>query len=363
MEPARGLGPCHQRTTRHAGGRACAGVASAGERLAFGIVHLMRYVIYGAGAIGSAIGARLREVGRDVVLIARGAHLEAVRERGLTLQTPDREQRLAVSAVGSPREVQFTAEDVVLLAMKSQDTPAALNELSEVADPNVAVVCAQNGVENERLALRRFERVYGMFVFVAAQLLEPGVIQVFSAPSLGVLDLGRVPRGSDELGAAIATDLEEAGFASRVDVEIMRWKYGKLLSNLANAVEALLGPDAPGGELVRRAREEALSCLSAAGIEYASRQEIAERTEDYEQLGAVCGRERHGGSSWQSLARQSGGVETGYLNGEIVLLGRLHHIPTPVNRALTELALRAAHGRARPGSVSRPEIEAAIARR
>jgi 2-dehydropantoate 2-reductase len=323
---------------------------------------LMRYVIYGAGGIGGAIGARLHEVGREVVLIARGAHLEALRERGLTLQTPDGERRLAVPAVGSPREVQFTAQDVVMLAMKSQDTAEALDELSGAADPNVAVVCAQNGVENERLALRRFERVYGMFVFVAAQLLESGVIQVFSAPSPGVLDLGRVPRGSDELGAAIAADLEEAGFASRVDVEIMRWKYGKLLSNLSNAVEALLGQDARGGDLVRAARDEALSCFSAAGIEYASRQEIADRTHDYEQLGPVDGRERGGGSSWQSLARQSGGIETPYLNGEITLLGRLHDIPTPVNRALTELALRAARARAGPGSVSRPEIEAAIAR-
>jgi ketopantoate reductase len=81
----------------------------------------------------------------------------------------------------------------VLLTMKSQDTAPALDELSRAADPDVTVVCAQNGIENERLALRRFERVYGMFVFVSAQLLEPAVIQVFSAPTLGVLDLGRMP--------------------------------------------------------------------------------------------------------------------------------------------------------------------------
>jgi 2-dehydropantoate 2-reductase len=201
-----------------------------------------------------------------------------------------------------------------------------------------------------------------MFVYVSAQLLDQAVIQVFSSPTLGVLDLGRVPHGSDEHAEAIAADLRASGFASRVNEEIMRWKYGKLLSNLANAVEALLGPEARGGELVRSARQEALACFSAAGIDYASRQEIAQRAAVNEELRRVDGRARSGGSSWQSLARQSGRVETSYLNGEIVLLGRLHDIRTPVNTALTELALHAARARAQPGSFGQADIEEAIAR-
>ena len=108
--------------------------------------------------------------------------------------------------------------------------------------------------------------------------------------TLGVLDLGRVPRGSDERAEAIAADLRASGFASRVDGEIMRWKYGKLLSNLANAVEALLGPDARGGELVRRAREEALACYRAAGIGYAGPEEIASRAADHHwSIGTISG--------------------------------------------------------------------------
>jgi 2-dehydropantoate 2-reductase len=320
----------------------------------------MRYVVYGAGAIGGAIGAKLHRAGCGVLLIARGQQLEALQVHGLTLQTPEGEQQSPLQAVGSPREIKFTADDVVLLTMKSQDTAAALDELTRAADPGVTVVCAQNGVENERVALRRFERVYGMFVYVSAQLLEPAAIQVFSAPTLGVLDLGRVPRGSDERAEAISADLRTSGFASWVDGEIMRWKYGKLLSNLANAVEALLGPKARGGELVHRAREEALACYSAAGIDYASREEIAQRAKGHEELRPVGGLTRSGGSSWQSLARQSAGIETAYLNGEIVLLGRLHGICTPVNRALTELALRAARAGAQPGSFTLVEIEEAI---
>lgn len=82
----------------------------------------MRYVVYGAGAIGGAIGARLHQAGCDVLLIARGQQLEAVQAHGLTLQTPDGEQRTALQAIGSPREIKFTTEDVVLLTTKSQDT-------------------------------------------------------------------------------------------------------------------------------------------------------------------------------------------------------------------------------------------------
>lgn len=323
----------------------------------------MRYVIYGAGAIGGAIGGRIQQAGREVVLIARGRHLQALRADGLTLQTPEGEQRSAVHTAGSVRELSLTGEDVVLLAMKSQDTAAALDELAGAADADLAVVCAQNGVANERAALRRFERVYGMFVWVAAQLLEPGVIQVYSAgPVLGVLDLGRVPRGSDDRAEQIAADLRASGFASRVDGEIMRWKYGKLLSNLANAVQALLGPDARGGGLVRRSRDEALACYAAAGIDYAGPEEIAGRVGSSGELRPVGGVAHKGGSSWQSLARGTGSIETAYLNGEVALLGSLHGVATPVNRALSQLALRAAQEGVQPGSLTEPQIEQTIAR-
>jgi 2-dehydropantoate 2-reductase len=321
----------------------------------------MRYVVYGAGAIGGAIGGNLIQAGHDVVLIARGHQLEALRAHGLRLQTPAGEQHCALPVVGSVHDVELTADDVVLLAMKSQDTAAALDDLTAVADPGVAVVCAQNGVANERAALRRFERVYGMFVYVAAQLLEPGVIQVYSAaPTLGVLDLGRAARGSDERAEQIAADLQASRFASRVDEEIMRWKYGKLLSNLGNAVEALLGPDARGGEFVRYAREEALACYAAAGIDHADADEIASRAGTFGELPPVAGVEHRGGSSWQSLARGSRSIETAYLNGEISLLGALHGIPTPVNRALTQLAVRAAADGVPPGSLTELEIEQAV---
>jgi 2-dehydropantoate 2-reductase len=321
----------------------------------------VRYVIYGAGAIGGTIGARLRQAGHEVALIARGRHLEVLRREGLTLQTPAAEEHPVIETVGSPSELPIAKGDVVLLTMKSQDTADALRTLSATADPDVAVVCAQNGIENERLALRYFARVYGVFVWVAAQHLRPGVVQAYAAPpALGVLDLGRVPQGSDGLAHRISGDLDAAGFVSRVDAEIMRWKYGKLLSNLGNAVEAILGPDARGGELVRRARAEALACYEVAGIRYASADEISERVAGNEELRSIEGEPRGGGSTWQSLARGGTGIETAYLNGEVVLLGRLQGVPTPVNQAITNIALRMAREGEQAGSVEPLQVQHTI---
>ena len=175
----------------------------------------MRYVIYGAGAIGATIGGRLHQAGFDVALIARGAHREVIESEGLRLQTPEADDLLRIPVADSPEAIGVSAGDVVFLAMKSQDTATAVDELAAVADPGVAIVCAQNGVENERVALRRFPRTYGMFVYLAAQHLVPGAVQAFSAPTLGVLDLGCVPSGTDELARTVAADLTCAGFASR----------------------------------------------------------------------------------------------------------------------------------------------------
>jgi len=320
----------------------------------------MRFVVYGAGAIGGTIGARLHQAGATVTLIARGAHLEKLQQDGLTLETPEGSSRTAVPAVAGPADAEIGAHDVVLLTMKTQDTAGALADLQTTADPAVAVVCAQNGVENERLALRRFANVYGLCVYLPAQHLRPGVVQAFAGPTLGVLDLGRVPDGTDERAKSIAAALSEAGFASEARPDIMRWKYEKLLANLGNAIEVLFGPEERGGELHQRARAEALSCYDAAGIDYAGEAEVAKRREALPPLRPVNGQAHTGGSSWQSLQRGSGSVESDYLNGEIALLGRRHGLATPVNVALAQTAARMAHTRARPGSADRPAFDALL---
>jgi 2-dehydropantoate 2-reductase len=300
----------------------------------------MRYVIYGAGGIGGVIGARLVQQGHDVVLIARGAHLEALQKGGLTLRTPEGADSLRVNAVGHPSEIAFTPDDVVMLTMKTQDTTAALDELRAVAG-DVPVICAQNGVTNERMALRRFSRVYGMLVVLPAVHLEPGVVLTHATGVSGVLDAGCYPTGTDGLIEQVTADLEAAGFAAKPDPNVMRIKYTKLLQNSGNSIQALCGPDSAAGDLARLVREEVVAAYDAAGIDYAPLTDLRERYSGMV-LGAVEGETRWGGSTWQSLQRGAGSIETDYLNGEIALLGALYGVPTPYNRLLQRLAAEAA---------------------
>ena len=230
----------------------------------------MRYVIYGAGAIGGTIGARLFEAGHDVVLIARGPHHDAIRARGLTFETPGSSVELRIAAVGQPSEVEWGADDVVILGMKTQHTEAALDVLLAVTGPDVPVVCAQNGVENERLALRRFANVYAMMVWLPATHLEPGVVIAHAAPINGVLDAGRYPSGVDATIERMTQDIDAAGIAAKAIADAMRWKYAKLLGNLGNSVQAACKPDEDARPLYGRLREEAIACYRAAGIEWAT---------------------------------------------------------------------------------------------
>ncbi len=308
----------------------------------------MRYVIYGAGAIGGGIGAKLFAAGREVVLIARGAHLEALRKRGLTLRTPDGEVAHPIPAVGHPSEIDWRDGDVVLLTVKSQDTAGALEDLRTAAG-DVPVVCAQNGVANERAAARLFSRVYGMVVVMPSTHLEPGLVLMHSGTPGGMLDLGRHPEGVDGMAEAAAADITASGFICRADPTIMRLKYAKLLTNLMNSVQALCGLEAAAGDIVRGVRAEAMACYEAAAIDCASPEEFSGRVRGV--VGRQAGNaERSGGSTWQSLARGAASLETDYLNGEIALLGALHGVPTPYNRMLQQAAAEAVRERRRPGS-------------
>jgi 2-dehydropantoate 2-reductase len=309
----------------------------------------MRYIIYGAGAVGGSIGARLFESGRDVVLIARGRHLEVMRRHGLRVRAPDRTIALRIPAVGHPSEIDWLPDDVVLLTVKSQHTAGALDELRSAADDPL-VICAQNGVANERMAIRRFSRVYAMMVMLPATHMQPGEVIMHASPVGGILDAGSYPTGSNPLIERIAGDLRGAAFDSRADAAVMRLKHAKLVENLANAVQALCGLEASAGELVRLVRAEGVAALRAANIDFASEAEMDERrAEVMRGLQTIEGQAR-GGSTWQSLARAAGSIETDFLNGEIVLLGSLYGVPTPYNRMLQSVSAQAINDGREAGS-------------
>ncbi len=314
----------------------------------------MRYIVYGAGAIGGVIGSNLFERGNEVVLIARGPHLTAIKEQGLHTVYPDKELNQRVPAVAHPSEIEFRDGDVVLLCMKTQDTEDALQQLEACAGSDLPLFCVQNGVENERLAMRRFANVYGVNVMMPCSYLEAGTVNCHSTPINGILDMGRFPAGADATVEAVTSELEAASFKSAVMPDIRRWKYAKLLRNLGNAVQAVCGLEAETLELRTRLEAEAMAVYEAAGIDSATIDEINERSKWAPPVAS-------GGSSWQSIARGAGSVETDYLNGEIVLIGRLHGVPTPANEAVRRVANRVARERLQPGAVTADEVMALAA--
>jgi 2-dehydropantoate 2-reductase len=312
----------------------------------------MRFIILGAGAIGGVVGAKLHQSGFDVTLIARGAHYEAIRENGLTIEQPHQSAVLAIPVVDSPDALEWSGEEVVMVATKSQDTAAALETLRHAAPASTPVACLQNGVENERAALRLFPNVYGAVVMAPTAHLESGIVQAYGARGTGVIDVGRYPSGLDALCEEIADALGAADFSSTARPDIMRFKYAKLLGNLGNAVDAICEPGPPSGEVIELAQEEGRAALTAAGIEFVA-DEVNDVVRRWERLDvqAIAGRERAGSSTRQSIVRGAPTVETDYLNGEIALLGRLHGVRTPVNEALCELSARHVRERRAPGTV------------
>lgn len=323
----------------------------------------MRFVVLGAGAVGGVVGGRLAQHGHDVVLIARGPHLEAIRRDGLRVVSADDDVVVHPPAAGTPAEVDWSADDVVLLATKSQHTVAALESLERHAPADVPVVCLQNGVSNEREALRRFAHVHGICVMLPSGHFDPGVVLAYSSPITGLLDVGRYPDGADDVDRAVAGALASSGFESVPRPDIMRWKHCKLLMNLGNAAEALCGPAARFGELADRIRIEGEAALAAAGIDVATTEEDADRRGDKLALRMIEGHRWGGGSSWQSLARGTGNVEADHLNGEVVLLGRLHDVPTPANALVQHLANALAATGAEPASMDEAEVIALLDQR
>jgi 2-dehydropantoate 2-reductase len=332
-----------------------------------GGVMMRRFVIFGAGAIGGLLAARLHLSGQPVTAIARGRQLAALQGDGLRLDSPEGTAQISFPTVDSPAAVSWTGDTCVILAMKSQDTVAALEALEACAPPSITVVCAQNGVENERSALRRFPRTVGMCVNCPVTFLEPGVITARAARPAGVFELGRYPAqgdGEDSEGLAdsVAAALRAAEFDAVVRADVMRWKYAKLLMNLGNAVEALCGPQARGGEFDRLLQVEGRRCLAAAGIGYVAAAEFNDRMGVLGPPAAVVPSGRRGGSSWQSLARRTGRLETDYLNGEIMLLSRWYGVPAPANALVQRWAARAAQNRSAPGSLNENDLLDALAR-
>jgi 2-dehydropantoate 2-reductase len=338
-----------------------------------------RYVVIGAGAIGGAIGARLHQAGREVVLVARGEHLRVLQDTGLRLRTASEDVRLRVPAVGGPDEVRLTTRDVLVLATKTQQAGEALRTWADVpvhgtdagpaeemlgtAGERLPLLTALNGVASERMALRYFRSVVGVCVWMPAVHLVPGEVVLRAAPRSGVLHLGSVPVGAvpDPVLGEVAADLDAAGFDAPLPRDVMPWKYRKLISNLGNVFQALVAGNGDWRGLEQLAVAEARQVLDAAGIAVTpDEEEAAVRAAGFSMHPVPGVPDDVGGSTWQSLRRGTGNVETDYLNGEIVRVAHGVGQAAPLNATLASLARRAAQTGHAPGSISADQLAAEL---
>ncbi|WP_250285870.1 MULTISPECIES: rhodanese-like domain-containing protein [unclassified Frankia] len=346
-----------------------------------------RYVVIGAGAVGATVAAQLDGAGIAVVAVARGANLEVLRSQGLRYIRPDGDRRVALEVAGGPDEVDLRADDVLVLASKSQDSEALLQQWAwrpvdvhgsvRTAAEVLPVLLLQNGLDNARTALRRFATVIDAVVIIPSSHLRPAEVISPGAPIAGAFYLGRagrVPRGSDPVEPGptvtnpvvdpaverVAAELRRASFAVQVVADIARWKAGKLLGNLAYNLDALYAPselrDTASAALV----DEARAVFAAAGIEAADVQ--TDGGLDLSQLVVhdIPGHQRQGSSTWQSLAR-GGSVESDFLNGEIVLLARLHGLDAPVNAGVQQRIATASLTGTPPGGLGQADLAALLA--
>jgi 2-dehydropantoate 2-reductase len=324
-----------------------------------------RYIILGAGAVGGALGGRLVLAGRDVVLVARGNHLAALREHGLRLRTPDEDVTHPVLGIGGPQEIGLSGDDILILATKTHQANEALVTWADApvyqnarpigtAGEHLPIFIALNGVAAEAMAHRYFRRVYGICVWMPVVHLRPGEVIIRSTPQSGMLHIGRVPANDhDQTLQQVATDLVAANFDVPLPEDVMPWKYRKLISNIGNVFQALVARNGDWRPLVADAEAEARRVLDAAGIAYIGEEEEAAARAAGFTLKPVAGVDEFvGGSTWQSLQRGTGNIETDYLNGEIVMIAHRIGMEAPINEQLAILARRAATNGAKPGDIN-----------
>lgn len=335
-----------------------------------------RYVIFGAGAVGSAVGGLLGRAGLRVVCVARPAHVTAL-SQGIVLKLDGREIVVRVNSESQIQDLTPEPSDVVIITTKSQATESVIGELAGVYDERLRVVCLQNGARNEEIAHRKFENVYAGLVFFSAVQLEPTSI---SLPQGLTVAVGCYPMGVDDTARQLCDDLTRAGFDALASGHVMAMKWGKLVANLNNATHAITGYWLERGmaeqemrQLMLEVREEGLRVLDAAGIAVEppagepSPIRIREMTErlrlapDPQRSRTDVGQERRTyASMWQDLILGRRTSEVDFLNGEIVTLGLELGIPTPYNAGLLRIVKRMFEGNLKPGIHTPAELREQI---
>jgi len=307
----------------------------------------MKICVVGAGAIGGLMGAKLALAGEDVTLIARGAHLDAIRQNGLKLIEEDGAERVARNVKATSRLSEAGAQDIVILALKAHQVEPIAKELPALFGPDTIVVTTQNGIpwwyfqkhggefEGRRvetvdpsgtlMASVEVERILGCVVFPAAEIVAPGVVRVIEGNRFPVGELD----GSESERVKMVTALfTKAGFKSPVLKNVRGEIWLKLWGNLSfNPISALTHSTLVDicqfpltRQLAANMMTEAQTIANKLGIEF--RVSLEKRIAGAENVG------KHKTSMLQDI-EIGRAIEIDALVGAVVELGRLTQTPTP----------------------------------
>lgn len=310
----------------------------------------MRILIAGAGAIGGYIGARLTKSGADVTLFARGAHLEAMRERGLRVRSAEGDFEVRPRVVGDLEAVGQT--DVIILGVKAHGLTDLAPRLRPLFAPDTTVVSTQNGIpwwyfqlhggELDGWSLESVDprgviataiepkRVVGSLAYFATEMAGPGVIQHVEGNRIS---FGEPAGGRSDRCRAIAEALIGAGFRCPISTRIRSEIWVKLLGNVAfNPISALtratLAAMARHPQVSRLARDvmtEASTVASKLGIELPI--SVDQRMAGAESVG------EHKTSMLQDL-EAGRPMELDAIAGAVIEIGDRLGVPMPSTRAV-----------------------------
>lgn len=294
----------------------------------------MRIAVFGAGAVGGYFGARLADGGRDVVFIARGRHLDAIRQTGLRIESPNGNLTIhPAQAADDPASVGPV--DYLMFAVKLFDTEAVAEACRPMVGPDTTVLALQNGVETEEILGRVLgeRHVLGGTVYISAVVAEPGLIRQtggFARMIFGELDGSMSKRGKAFEAACKAAGID-AVFSPAVTTEI--WMKFIVLVALSGATTVtrkpvgLLRADPDTRMLLYNAIAEAVAVGRARGVTLPG--DAVER-----QMAVLDGWPPEMVASM--LHDLDGGrrMELDHFSGAVARLGRQYGVPTPVHDTL-----------------------------
>ncbi|MCF3936320.1 2-dehydropantoate 2-reductase [Acuticoccus sp. M5D2P5] len=292
----------------------------------------MKIMIMGAGAVGGYFGARLAKAGEDVTFIARGAHLDAMRQNGLVVESTAGDFTIPVKATDDPAEVGEV--DMILFLVKLYDTDAGIEAIRPAVGDNTVVASFQNGITAREALTDAFgaRRTAGGTAYIAADVKEPGTIRHYSP--FARLVFGPYEGTNRAPLEAFAAAMEGAGASYEYVEDISRrvWEKFVFLSAFS-AITSLTR--LPIGPILADPNAKALfedALAEAFAVAKAHEPSVAPDTVE-ERLKFIAKANPNMRSSMLDDLTRGKRLEVPFLSGRLVALGEAAGIATPVHRA------------------------------